>query len=101
MDEIKFDIIQYIGKVDGGIFVLLSLSYESEFYETIFYYKEAVVAVTPDENLEKKLGCDIEEWPGYPNLLLKIIEKIVPYDEMINIANDFDSNIYKIQFKNK
>ena len=55
MDEIKFDIIEYIGKLDGGIFVLLTLSYQNQFYETIFYYKEGVVALTPDKKLEKKL----------------------------------------------
>jgi hypothetical protein len=97
MDEINFDIIEYIGKLDGGIFILLTLSYQNQFYETIFYYKEAVVALTPEKKLEKKLGCDIEDWDGYPNLMLKIIERIVPYSEMINIVNDFDPNIYKIQ----
>lgn len=97
MKEINFDIIEYIGKIDDGIFVLLTLSYQNQFYETIFYYKEAIVAITPDKKLEKQLGCDIEDWEGYSNLMLKIIERIVPYDEMINIVNDFDQNIYKIQ----
>lgn len=101
MDEINFDIIEYIGKLDDGIFILLTLSYQNEFYETIFYYKEAVVALTPDKKLEKKLKCKIEDWSGYSNLMLRIIEKIVPYSEMINIVNDFDSNIYKIHVVNK
>lgn len=101
MNEINFDIIEYIGKLDDGIFILLTLSYQNEFYETIFYYKEAVVALTPDKKLEKKLKCKIEDWSGYSNLMLRIIEKIVPYGEMINIVNDFDPNIYKIQVVNK
>lgn len=101
MDEIKFDIIEYIGKLDDGIFVLMTLSYQEQFYETIFYYKEAVVALTPDPKLEKKIGCKIEDWQGYPKLMLGIIEKVVPYNEMINIVNDFDPKIYKIQVVNK
>jgi hypothetical protein len=101
MEEINFDIIEYIGKLDDGIFVLMTLAYQEQFYETIFYYKEAVVALTPDSKLEKKLGCQIEDWSGYSRLMLRIIEKIVPYDEMINIVNDFDPKIYKIQVVNK
>lgn len=101
MEEINFDIVEYIGKIDEGIFVLMTLSYQEQFYETIFYYKEAVVALTPDSELEKKLGCQIEDWSGYSRLMLRIIEKIVSYDEMINIVNDFDPKIYKIQVVNK
>ena len=79
----------------------MTLSYQEQFYETIFYYKEAVVASTPDPKLEKKLGCKIEDWIDYPKLMLGIIEKVVPYNEMINIVNDFDPKIYKIQVVNK
>lgn len=98
--EIGFDIVEYIGKLDDGIFVLLSLSCKDNFYEAIFYYKQAKVALTPDERLEKIIGCPIEDWEGYPKLMLGIIERVVPYDEMIKIANDFDPKMFKIVYNN-
>ena len=95
--EIKVDVLDYLGKVDGGIIVLISLSYDGEYYEGTFYYKENLIALTPDEKLEEKLGSPIEEWEGYNDLVLDIIKKIVPYEEMINRIDDLDLNQYGIQ----
>jgi hypothetical protein len=91
--EIKFDIIDYIGQLAGGIYVVLSLNYNDNFYEGIFYYKENVVALSVEKTLEKKLNCEIEDWRGYNQLMLDILSKVVPYNQMINIANDFDKEI--------
>jgi hypothetical protein len=94
--EIKFDILEYIGKLDEIIYVLLSLNYEDEFYEGVFLYKKELVILTVEENLEKKLECEIEDWDGYDNLMISILEKAAPYDELIKSIHDFDSNIYEI-----
>jgi hypothetical protein len=94
--EIKFDIIDYIGQLAGGIYVVLSLNYNDNFYEGIFYYKENVVALSVEKTLEKKLNCEIEDWRGYNQLMLDILSKVVPYDQMINIANDFDKEMYDV-----
>lgn len=94
--EIKFDIIDYIGQLAGGIYVVLSLNYNDEFYEGIFYYKENVVALSVEKTLEKKLKCEIEDWNGYNQLMLNIVNKVVPYDQMINIVNDFDKEMYDV-----
>jgi hypothetical protein len=94
--EIKFDIIDYIGQLAGGIYVVLSLNYNDNFYEGIFYYKENVVALSVEKTLEKKLNCEIEDWRGYNQLMLDILSKVVPYNQMINIANDFDKEMYDV-----
>ena len=99
--EIKFDIIEYLGKTNNGIFVLLSLSYDDEFYDAIFYYKEKLVALTIDKKLEIILGCEIEDWSDYNKLMLQIISKVLPYDEAKNIVNEFDKNLYQIYFPNE
>lgn len=96
--EIQFDIIDYLGQLDSGVFVLLNLQFNSKSYEAIFYYKETIVSLTPDEKLENLLGCQIEDYPGYQNLMMDIIKKLVPYEQALNIVNDFDPNIYKIEF---
>ena len=36
----NIDILDYMGKHQGGIFVLLSLGHEEEFYEATFFYRE-------------------------------------------------------------
>lgn len=94
--EIKFDIIDYIGQLAGGIYVVLSLNYNDEFYEGIFCYEKTKVALSVEKSLEKKLNCDIEDWQGYNQLMLNILKKVVPYEQMINIANDFDKEKYEI-----
>jgi hypothetical protein len=94
--EIKFDIIDYIGQLAGGIYVVLSLNYNDEFYEGIFCYEKTKVALSVEKNLEKKLNCNIEDWKEYNQLMLNILNKVVPYDQMINIANDFDKEKYEI-----
>ena len=94
--QIKVDILDYLGKVDDGIIVLISLSYQDEFYEGTFYYKKNIIALTPDEKLEEKLGTIIEEWEGYNDLVLDIIKKIVPYDDMIKRIDDLDLSQYGI-----
>ena len=90
------DILDYIGKHENGILTLISLGYEDEYYEAVFYYQEQMLALTPEESLEEKLGCKIEEWDGYANLMLEIVNKVVPYKEMINIANEFKPEKYDI-----
>lgn len=94
--EIKADIIDYLGKVDEGIIVLLSLSYEEEYYECTLYYKDRLVALTPDEVLEEKLGSVIEDWEGYNDLMMDILKRVVPYDEMIIRCDEIDMSQYGI-----
>lgn len=90
------DILDYLGKHQDGIITLISLGYEDEFYEATFYYQKEMLALTTDEKLEEKLGCEIEDWDGYNELMFKILEKVVPYEQMINITNDFDPDLYDL-----
>lgn len=98
MEEVKFDIIDYIGKLSGAIFVSITINYKDVYYDAVFCYKEDVLIITVDEKLENEWGCSVEEWPGYQKLLLDVNKKVVPYNEMIGRINDFDSNLYKIVY---
>lgn len=89
-NRMTIDIIDYLGKHEGGILTLISIGYEGEYYEATFYYTKEMLALTPDEKLEEKLGCVIEDWEGYNEVMFTIIDKVVPYDEMINIVNEFE-----------
>lgn len=84
MEEIKFDIIDYMGKLlDDAVLIKLSISYQKKYYDAIFYYKGEKVTLTVDEKLEKKLGSVIERWEGYVELMYKIIGKLPPYQDIL------------------
>lgn len=90
----KFDIIEYLGKIEDGVLVILSLNHEDEYYESTFYYKNQFVTLTVDEELEEILRCDIENWDGYNKLVLDIVERLVPYSEIINTLDEIDLDYY-------
>jgi hypothetical protein len=84
-----FDIIEYLGKFEDGVLALISLNYENEYYDATFFYKEDFVTLTIDEKLEEIIG-EVEEWPGYNNLVLELMKKVVPYDEIITRLDAVD-----------
>ena len=86
----KFDIIEYLGKLEDGVIVIISLNYEDEYYDSTFYYKNQFVTLTVDEKLEEVLGTTIEEWSGYNKLVLEIVEKTIPYDEIVTRLDEID-----------
>lgn len=93
-NNISVDILDYLGKHEDGILILLSLGYKGDYYEATFYYTRELVALTPDDELEKKLGCQIEDWYGYNNLMFDILKKVVPYEQMINMVDEFNPEKY-------
>jgi hypothetical protein len=92
--SIKADIVDYLGKYENGVLVLLSVSYNDEFSEGTLYYSNEILALTVDESIEEKLGHKIELWSGYRELLISILKKVVPYDEIINRLDEVDLTIY-------
>jgi hypothetical protein len=92
--NLTVDVLDYLGKINNGILVVLSIGYDDDYYEATFYYQEQLLALTPDDKLIDKIGCEVEDWDGYNDLMLEIMKKVVPYDEMINRVDDFDPNKY-------
>ena len=88
--SIKADIMDYLGKYENGVLVLLSVNYNNKFSEVTLYYSDKMLALTVDEKIEEELGQPIELWDGYRDLLISILKKVVPYDEMINRLDDID-----------
>jgi hypothetical protein len=94
------DVLDYIGKHEDGIFVLLSLGYEEKYYEATFYYRDTFIVLTVEESLEEKFGCEIEDWDGYGQIMYDIVKKVTPYEEMINQVEDFKPEDYDLYFDN-
>jgi hypothetical protein len=96
MDEITItaDIVDYLGKYENGVLVLLSIGYKGEFTEGTIYYSNESLALTVDESIEKDLDMPIELWKGYRDLLISILKRVVPYNEIINRLDDIDFTQY-------
>ncbi len=88
------DIIDYLGKYENGVLVLLSIGYKGEFTEGTIYYSNEMLSLTVDESIEQDLGMKIEFWDGYRDLLISILKKVVPYNEIINRLDEVDFTIY-------
>lgn len=89
------DIVEYLGKFDNAIFVKLLISSEDKFWDAIFYYKENLITLTVDKDLEKELDCKIEEWESYSDLVYLIIDKLPPYETLLNQVDKLNLNLYK------
>lgn len=92
--EITADIVDYLGKYENGVLVLLTIGYKGEFTEGTIYYSDQALALTVDESIEEDLGMRIEFWPGYRDLLISILRKVVPYNEIINRLDEIDTSKY-------
>ncbi len=92
---IKADIVDYLGKYEDGVIVLLSINYNDEtFTEGTLYYSDKMLALTVDESVETEIGSPIELWSGYRELLEYILKRVVPYKEIINRLDDVDFSQY-------
>ncbi len=89
------DVVEYLGKFDNAIFVKLLISNNDKFYDAVFYYKEDLITLTIDKGLETELGCTIEEWPGYSELVYLIIDKLPPYDILLEQVDKLNLDQYK------
>ena len=95
--EIKADVIDYMGKMEGGILVLLSINCDGEFSEGTIFYTDDNLVITVSEEIEKKLGCEIEQWEGYIDFATSILLKLIPCSSMIDTIEEVDFSKY-IQF---
>jgi hypothetical protein len=93
MTNITADIIDYLGKYENGVLVLLSINYNNNFTEGTLYYSDVMLALTVDESIEKEIG-QIELWDGYRDFLVSILKKVVPYDEIINRLDEINFSEY-------
>jgi hypothetical protein len=81
--EFSVSILDYLGKINKGVLVLLSIVYKEKYYEATFFYNNEDMLLTPSDNLEKSLSIKIEQHPDYIELLKEILKKIAPYNEVI------------------
>ena len=92
--EIKIDIVDYMGKMEDGILVLLSVNCDGSFTEGSIYYTQDNLILTVDESIENKIGSPIELWSGYQDLVVATLKKLIPCDELLKRMDDVDFSKY-------
>ena len=89
MEKIDVDILEYLGRFENGVLVLVGLLYKSKYYESTFFYTSNEMVLTIPEDLEDQIG-DIKKHPHYPEILLKILKKVVPHKEIYGNLDKVD-----------
>ena len=92
--EIKIDIVDYMGKMDGGILVLLSVNCDDSFSEGTIFYTPDNLVITVSEEVENKIGSNIELWDGYQDLLTNTLKKLIPCEELLTRMDEVDFSKY-------
>ena len=92
--EIKADIVDYMGKYETGVLVLINVGVDDKFYEGTLFYSDKDIVLTVDNSIEEKLGSEIELWDGYKDLLESILSKLIPYEEISKRIDDVDFEKY-------
>ena len=91
---IKADIVDYMGKLDNGILVLLSINCDCSFSEGTIFYTTDNLVLTVNEEVENKIGTKIELWDGYQELLSNILNKLIPCEELLQRMDEVDFSKY-------
>lgn len=101
--EIKIiaDVIDYLGKYENGVLVLLSINYKDIFTEGVFWYSSNNISLEISKDIENDIDMPIEAWDGYLELVESILKKVVPYNEIINRLDEVDLTKYQIQSQSK
>jgi hypothetical protein len=81
--EFSISILNYLGKINRGALVLLSIMYKGKYFEGTFFYTAEDILLTISKPLEKELGHKIEDDPEYVDVLKDILKKITPYNEVM------------------
>ena len=83
MRTISVSILEYLGKVEDGVLVLIGVVHNKVYYEATFFYTEMAMIFTISEELEAVIG-EIKNHPEYTSILTELIKKVVPYAQMID-----------------
>ena len=95
MDQVDVSIIKYLGKLEGGILVLISITFIKEelTFDATFFYTDTQILITINEDIEEIIG-DIKLHPYYTNILKLCLRKVIPHNELIDNIDPLDVKPY-------
>jgi hypothetical protein len=91
----KISILEYLGLVNEGVLMFISIVWNEKYYEGTFYYTDKDILLTVSDDLEKDLGHSIKEDENYVNILREILRKMAPYEEVKTKLNPVDFKKWK------
>jgi hypothetical protein len=89
MNKIDVSVIEYIGRFEDGIMVLLGIMYDDEYFDATFYYTIEDMILTISDEMEEKVGPIIEH-PQYRDILIQILKKVGTFREMWPTLKEID-----------
>lgn len=96
--DFKISVLDYLGRIDNGVIVLVSIVYKDKYYEGMYYYDNKNKVLTVEDNLEKEINCKINDHYSYKDLINTLTKSVIPYDEIISRIDELDLSVYS---KNK
>lgn len=87
--KFELDILDYLGTINIGVLVLISIKYDNKYYESTYYYDTEYFVLTVPDNLDEALGHNISEDEDYTELIRTLIKRVVPFDEIYNRLDPF------------
>ncbi len=97
MDKFQVSILEYLGKLESGIMVLLSITYNNNYYECTYFYTDKDIVLTATQELEEEIGHKITEDDNYKDLIKSIIKMVVPYKEIYGRLDDIDFRRWMVE----
>lgn len=101
MAKFQVSILEYLGKIDLGVLVLLSIVYNEKYYEATYFYTSEQLVLTVQEELEQDLDHKISEDDEYKDLIRELISKVVPYNEIYSRLDVVDLNRWGLNINEK
>ena len=88
-NKITVSILEYLGKVEIGVLVLVSVVYDSVYYEGTYFYAPGICLFTIPEDLEEIIG-NIQMHEDYNFIMDYLAKKVTPFDEIWNRIDTVD-----------
>ncbi len=89
-ENLDITIKDYIGSMEGGVTSVLSIIFDGDAYEGIYWYTDESQVITIDEGLENKLGCKIEDYEHLESIKEELRKNEADY---LTIIDKLDSAI--------
>ena len=88
-EKLDITISSYLGRLEKGVLVLLSIMYDSESYEGTYWYTDEYKVLTLDGELDEIIG-NIQEYEDYDNIMEYLRENTSEFEEIFQTLNEVE-----------
>lgn len=86
-DKLDISINTYLGKLENGVLVLLSIICEGNVYEATYWYNEEYKVLTLESRLNSELG-DVKDLDEYDSIMEFLDKETSNYNEIYETLED-------------